>query len=169
MKWYMQMTMSVGVSWKQLQTVWVSASLQSLRAPCCGWGSGLQLSTLGREADMLSLKNNIACYGQEKKLLVNITICLCLPVSVCLSHTTEALTPRRIKRDIFMKKCCGSFPHSCIFYYHEYITHTHTHTHTHRIPVLLGFILNHSKYISKNKWFLRPILKPSWYTLWYYL
>ena len=54
------------------------------------------------------LENNIACYGQEKKLWVSIAVCVCLPPSVCLSHTTENLTPRRIEREIFIQKCCGS-------------------------------------------------------------
>ena len=55
------------------------------------------------------LENYTACYGQEKKLWVSIAVCLCLPPSVNLSHATEALTLRRIKRDMFFYKEVLSF------------------------------------------------------------
>ena len=64
---------------------WVSASLEST--------ADIWLSTYSRKVEMLS--GALAWYGQEKKLRVNIAVCF--PLSVSLSLTTEALTPRRIK------------------------------------------------------------------------
>ena len=75
-----------------------SLSLQSLRAPC--WSSGLKRASgwvppLRRSRSRSAkwgLDDNTAWYGQEK-LWVNITVCLCLPVSVCPSHVSQKVQP----------------------------------------------------------------------------
>ena len=68
------------------------------------WASGWVPS--GCEAEVLNegLESNTAWYGHEKKkkLWVSMTGYIHLPPSVRLSHTTEDLSPRRIKRVIFL-------------------------------------------------------------------
>ena len=39
------------------------------------------------------LGDNAAWYGQEKKLWVNVAVSICLPLSICLSHTYRDLIP----------------------------------------------------------------------------
>ena len=61
---------------------------------------------LGFEVDM-------EWYGQEKKLWVNIVVCLCLPPPVCLSHTTEASNPfeNKVLGSYFYEDILRFFPH----------------------------------------------------------
>ena len=98
----------------QLEHVsWGSLSLQQKKAVSHGCASvwlsaqlgerptaGLRLRTprpRSRRSGKWGLEDNIAWYAQ-KKLWVNIAVCLHLPISV--SHSPiKALTPRRIKRD----------------------------------------------------------------------
>ena len=84
-----------GLSQSQL-----AITMSALLGPATHRASGWVPRPRSRSAKW-GLENNTAYYGQEKKLWVSIAVCLFLPPYVCLSHTTEALTPRRIKRDIF--------------------------------------------------------------------
>ena len=64
--------------------------LQRWRTAASGWLNRPRIRISG-------LKDKTTWYSQ-KKLWVNIAVWLCLPLSVDLSHTTEALTPRRISK-----------------------------------------------------------------------
>ena len=59
----------------------VRTSLQSVRAPKQPW-------LRGERSDKWVLEDNTACYGQEKKLSVNIAIWLSLSLSLSVSHTS---------------------------------------------------------------------------------
>ena len=49
------------------------------------------------------LEDNTLCYGQEKKLWVNIAICLSLSLSPSVSHTLQKLQPlSRIKCETYI-------------------------------------------------------------------
>ena len=82
------------------------------------WGGGLQLSTsLSRRLEVLSGVMISLC-GMVKRSLSHyssLSLSPCLRLS--LSHTTKALTPRRIKRVIFLLSSFVICP-SCIFLHH---------------------------------------------------
>ena len=117
MRWYMQM--SVGVS-----EGWVRASLQSQRAQL--WAPVAhtrppveQPRPRSRRSAKWGPEDNTLCYGQEKKLWVNIAICLnlSLSLSICLSHITEASTPleNKVQGLYSYKTVLWSFFIPCIF------------------------------------------------------
>ena len=94
MKWYMQMPT------RGSQSVWVLESQLSVKESTTMRQRlivGLRLSTSrqkSRRNAMWGLEDNITRYGQKRKFWSI--------WSVFLSHTTEPLTPRRIKRVIFI-------------------------------------------------------------------
>ena len=100
-----------------------------MRAPCGEghWGQWPQVQQprprYGRSAKW-GLEDNTACDGQEKKLWVNIAICLVSPhPHPSVSQTTEASTPyERIKRCMYSYK--ESYGHSSFMYipHYSYIT-----------------------------------------------
>ena len=93
---------------------WDKATLQSLRAPCrraSGWVPPVEYLRLrSRKSAEWGLEDNTACYGQENKIWINIVVCFCLPVSVSLTHPTEASTSFKNKawERYFIKRCCPS-------------------------------------------------------------
>ena len=128
------------VGWPLVETVGDSegqseSQLQSVRTP--RWGALLTAAsgwaTLAeKQKCSVGLEDSTACYGQEKKLWVNMAICLSLSLSlsclpppfVCLRHHRGSTPYERIKRHIYiyiyiyilLKKCSSFFPR-CFSHY----------------------------------------------------
>ena len=85
-----------------------SEEIQSVTGvPVSGWvpswdsgtqqASGWVLPLLRNRSAKWSVEDNTAWYGQEKKIWVNMAVSIRLPLSFCVSHTTEDLTPVKNK------------------------------------------------------------------------
>ena len=70
------------------------AVTESMPAEACGSYQAPDWATLAekQKKSWVGLEDNTACYDQEKKLLVNIAICLVSPPP-SVSHTIETSTP----------------------------------------------------------------------------
>ena len=82
MKWYISMSAAVGVRESQVAFTWEHPAGKS----------DPQFNNPGREAEESAnwgLEDYTECYGQEKKLWVNISIRLYLSVSIYLSHPPQ--------------------------------------------------------------------------------
>ena len=133
---------------KQLVSVWVLCQCQLAVTESAPQGqrptADLWLITpwpRSRRNAKWDLEDYTARYCQEKmNFRVSIEICLCLLPSICLSHTTEALTLRRIKKVIFFRSKC--YGHSSSMYIHWLWLHnTNIRNHKYFAVCFLGWFL----------------------------